>query len=390
MTNATNATNPMTNAVIERQLFPCFINVDEVPPLVIGNADLLEAKIRLLLKFAPVVDLVTDLRPASRLCSDARVRAVTGVSCQMAHDLIVGRPLVILDTLDPELNASLSVAARAAGVPVNVPDNPALCSAYLGAIVDRSPVLVAISTAGAAPVLGQRIRARIETMLPADFGRVATYLNRHRASLRTLSPARRRAIQHQLVDGRAADHIIAGDDSAADRLLARLVTATDKDNSVRVSVQVKVVDIGGGDPGLLSLRGVETIRNADIIVHQADVAPAITELTRREASFVTVPSGLLERQVRSFVDDLSTGPGDERIVVLLPTAPTSSMTAVVEHLSDTGLCDAVIPAARPTLVSARGFLHGQADDAIDDMRPRPRPGTSLARRWTGQPAACAP
>jgi siroheme synthase-like protein len=290
-TNATNATNPMTNAVIERQLFPCFITVDEVPPLVIGNAGLLEAKIRLLLKFAPVVDLVTDLRPASRLCSDARVRAVTGVSCQMAHDLIVGRPLVILDTLDPELNASLSVAARAAGVPVNVPDNPALCSAYLGAIVDRSPVLVAISTAGAAPVLGQRIRARIESMLPADFGRVATYLNRHRASLRTLSPARRRAIQHQLVDGRAADHIIAG---------------------------------------------------------------------------------------------------DERIVVLLPTAPTSSMTAVVEHLSDTGLCDAVIPAARPTLVSARGFLHGQADDAIDDMRPRPGPGTSLARRWTGQPAACAP
>ena len=379
-------TESIAKSIKERQLFPCFITVDEVPPLVIGNAGLLEAKIRLLLKFAPVVDLVTDLRPAARLCNDARVRAVAGVSCRMAHDLIVGRPLVILDTRDPALNASLSAAARAVGVPVNVPDNPALCSAYLGAIVDRSPVLVAISTAGAAPVLGQRIRARIETMLPTGFGRIATYLNRHRASLRTLSPARRRAIQHQLVDGRAADHIIAGDDSAADRLLARLVTATDEDGSVQVSAQVKIVDIGAGDPGLLSLCGVETIRNADIIVHQAAVAPAITELSRREASFVTVPSGLPESQARSFVDDLSTGPDNERIVVLLPTAPTSAMTAVVTHLSDTGLCDAVIPAARPTAVSARGFLHGRADDALDDTRPRPGPGMSLARRRIGQPA----
>jgi uroporphyrin-III C-methyltransferase/precorrin-2 dehydrogenase/sirohydrochlorin ferrochelatase len=160
-----------------------------------------------------------------------------------------------------------------------VPDNPALCSAYLGAIVDRSPVLVAISTAGAAPVLGQRIRARIESMLPADFGRVASYLNRHRASLRTLSSARRRTIQHHLIEGRAADHIIAGDDSAADRLLARLMTTADEDSAALV----KIVDIGGGDPGCLSLHGVETIRNADIIVHQADVAPAITDLTRREA-----------------------------------------------------------------------------------------------------------
>jgi siroheme synthase-like protein len=375
----------MTAPSTERRLFPCFIAVDDVPPLVIGNAGLLEAKIRLLLKFAPAVDLVTDLRPAARLSSDRRVRAVTGVSCQMAHDLIAGRPLVILDTLDPVLNVALAATARDAGVPVNVPDNPALCSAYLGAIVDRSPVLVAISTAGVAPVLGQRIRARIETMLPAGFGRLATYLDRHRASLRALSPARRRAIQHHLVDGRAADHIIAGDDTAADRLLARLVTTADENSAA----PVKIVDIGGGDPGLLSLHGVETIRNADIIVHQADVAPAITDLTRREAGFVTVPPGLGGAQVRSFVDDLCMGPDGERIVLLLPTGPTPAMTAVVRHLLDSGHCDAVIPAARPAPVVARDLPHGPATDTIDDTGPGPGLGMSLLRHRQGQPAGRA-
>ena len=87
-----------------RKLFPCFIAVDEVPPLVIGNVALLEAKIRLLLKFAPLVDLVTDLRPASRLGSDDRIRVFEDVPCRQAHDLIAGRPLVILDTGDAALN----------------------------------------------------------------------------------------------------------------------------------------------------------------------------------------------------------------------------------------------------------------------------------------------
>lgn len=140
-------------------LFPCFLTVDAAPPLVIGNAAILEAKIRLLLKFAPCVDLVTDLRPASRLGADRRVRVLEDVPCGGSHDHIAGRRLVILDTADPALNAALSAVARAAGVPINVPDNTTLSSAWLGSIVDRAPVLIAISTGGASPVLGQRLRA---------------------------------------------------------------------------------------------------------------------------------------------------------------------------------------------------------------------------------------
>ena len=315
----------------------------------IGNVALLEAKIRLLLKFAPLVDLVTDLRLASRLASDDRIRVFEGVACQQAHDLIIGRPLVILDTGDAALNASLSVAAKEAGVPVIVPDNTALCSAYLGSIVDRSPVLIAISTAGAAPVLGQRIRARIESMLPAGFGRIASYLETRRADLRALSPARRRAVQHRIVDGPAADHIISGDEDAVDRQLARLVVAPGDGEAA----QVKIVDIGDGDPGLLSLRGVETIRNADVIVHQAGTSSAIIDLARREVSLVTVPSGRVGAQTpetdlaEGLAGNLGNAEAGTRIVLLLPMRPSPGMAALVTQLSVTGRADTVIPAAMP-------------------------------------------
>jgi uroporphyrin-III C-methyltransferase/precorrin-2 dehydrogenase/sirohydrochlorin ferrochelatase len=348
-------------------LFPCFLTVDSVPPLVIGNAAVLEAKIRLLLKFAPIVDLVTDMRPVSRLGGDRAVRVLADVSCRQAHDHIAGRPLVILDTADPALNASLSAVARAAGVPVNVPDNTALSSAWLGSIVDRAPVLIAISTAGAAPVLGQRVRARIESMLPAGFGRIATYLSRRRDELQGLVPARRRAIQHRIIDGPAAAQIISGDESAADRQLAGLIAAdraraagqmkAGQMNARQMKAgqmnagQIKIVDIGSGDVGLLSLRGVEAIRNADLVVHQTGTDAAIIDLARREADFAALPDGLSGRAMRGPVKKVADMVvaallGGQFVVLLLP--PSSPlMMMLVDRLAAGGQNAAIIPAARP-------------------------------------------
>ena len=333
-------------------LFPCFLTVDSVPPLVIGNAAVLEAKIRLLLKFAPNVDLVTDMRPVLRLGGDRRVRVLADVACRRAQDQIAGRPLVILDTADPALNASLSAVARAAGVPVNVPDNIALSSAWLGSIVDRAPVLIAISTAGAAPVLGQRVRARIESMLPAGFGRIATYLSRRRDDLQGLVPARRRAIQHRIFDGPAAAQIIAGDESAADRQLAGLIAADRARAAGQMKAgQFKIVDMGSGDVGLLSLRGVEAIRNADLVVHQTGTDPAIIDLARREADFAMLPDGLSGRAMRGpvkkvaeMVADALTG-GQSAVLLLPPSSPLMMM--LVDRLAAGGQNAAIIPAARP-------------------------------------------
>jgi uroporphyrin-III C-methyltransferase/precorrin-2 dehydrogenase/sirohydrochlorin ferrochelatase len=385
-------------------LFPCFLTVDAVPPLVIGNAAVLEAKIRLLLKFAPNVDLVTDMRPVSRLGGDRRVRVLADVSCRQAHDQIAGRPLVILDTADPALNASLSAVARAAGVPVNVPDNTALSSAWLGSIVDRAPVLIAISTAGAAPVLGQRVRARIESMLPAGFGRIATYLSRRRDDLQGLVPARRRAIQHRIIDGPAAAQIIAGDETAADRQLAGLIAAdrataagemkAGQINSGQMNAgQIKIVDIGGGDVGLLSLRGVEAIRNADLVVHQTGTDPAIIDLARREADFAMLPDGLSGRAMRGpvkkvadMVADALTG-GQSAVLLLPQQSP--AMSKLVDRLAAGGQNAAIIPAARPLAAipfDDHGAKRSGAKRSGAKRSGTDRPGAGAIIHAAGQPA----
>ena len=182
------------------QCFPIFMDLGSAAPLVVGADHGLAAKIRLLARFAPVVDLVTgmDLTPGE--LRHPQMRHITGIALQSADSLFRGRPLIIIETGDQALNMRLATVARDAGIPVNVPDCPHLCSFYLGAIVERDPVTVAISTSGFSPVLAQRLRARLEDMLPTGYGRLATYLNRIRHRLRHLPAARRRGLQHQIIE----------------------------------------------------------------------------------------------------------------------------------------------------------------------------------------------
>ena len=201
--------------------FPIFIDLGGTPPLVVGAQPALSAKPRLLTGFAPRVELLTGLQKIPSGLGLPGVHHIDGISLDRAANRFRGRPLVLIDTGDQALDEILSVRARRIGVPVNVLDKPSLCSFFLGSIVDRDPVILAISTGGFAPVLAQRLRAAIEDWLPVGYGRLATYLHRIRHRLRHLPAARRRFLQHQIIDGKAAVHIIDGDDRHADsRLLA--------------------------------------------------------------------------------------------------------------------------------------------------------------------------
>ena len=188
-------------------------------------------------------------------------------------------------------------------------------------------------------------------MLPAGFGRLATYLDRRRDDLQGLVPARRRAIQHRIVDGPAADHIISGDDAAADRQLASLILVNGGAKADSICGQMKIVDIGNGDVGLLSLRGVETIRNADLVVHETGTDAAIIDLARREADFATLPDDLPGAAVREPVGTIADMVVDalikEQLVVLLLPHASPAMAMLVGRLAADGWTAAVIPAASP-------------------------------------------
>ena len=264
------------------QCFPIFMDLGSAAPLVVGADHGLAAKIRLLARFAPVVDLVTgmDLTPGE--LRHPQMRHITGIALQAADSLFRGRPLIIIETGDQALNMRLATIARDAGIPVNVPDCPHLCSFYLGAIVERDPVTVAISTSGFSPVLAQRLRARLEDMLPTGYGRLATYLNRIRHRLRHLPAARRRGLQHQIIESDIGARIIDGDSVQADSwVIARLTT-----QPASGSGRLRVIESGHDDPDHLPRPAAEAIRNADVIIHPQGRPPAMLSIARREVELL--------------------------------------------------------------------------------------------------------
>ena len=265
--------------------FPLFVNMHPVPPLVIGTAPVLLAKIRLLGRFAESIDLVAD---GPNLAAEFRVpgvRLLPDVSVYEAHKQFRGRPLIVIDCGDDSVNARLADAARALGVPVNVPDKPALCSFYFSSIVDRAPVTIAISTSGLAPVLGQHLRRWIEDTLPARYGRLALYLNRLRDRIQHLPPAQRRAVLKHAASGASAARAISGDDPGADLHLSGIVATG---ATVPSRGRFSIIDVGSGDPDLLSRRAAAVIRNADLIVQTCCVADEIVDLARREVQLVVL------------------------------------------------------------------------------------------------------
>jgi uroporphyrin-III C-methyltransferase / precorrin-2 dehydrogenase / sirohydrochlorin ferrochelatase len=181
--------------------------------------------------------------------------------------------------------AEFAAAARAAGVPVNVIDKPAFCDFAFGAIVNRSPLVIGISTDGAAPVFGMAVRAKIEAMIPRGFARWAEAARRWRGAVFSTglsNPGRRRfwqtfasyAVSHPDRDPTQSDF---------DGFLAETMDEAAADNG-----SVTLVGAGPGDPELLTLRAVRALQSADIILVDDLVAPAILDFARREAKKMLV------------------------------------------------------------------------------------------------------
>ena len=182
-------------------------------------------------------------------------------------------------------------AARGAGVPVNLIDKPMLCQFQFGSIVNRSPVVIAISTDGAAPVLAQAIRQRIETLLPRTLKAWAEFAQSLRASVnqRLQTASLRRLFWERFVD-----RVFASSDKPARELGELLLQDADElaklSSLTQTNGRVALVGAGPGDAELLTLKAVRALQTADIILFDDLVSPDILELARREAQRVPVAS----------------------------------------------------------------------------------------------------
>lgn len=264
---------------------PLFHNLRGQRVLVVGGGEIALRKSRLLADTGAVLRVVApqiDSQLAALVVSTGGEQLLRGYA---AADL-QGCVLVIAATDDEPLNAQVSADARTRGVPVNVVDSPALCSVIFPAIVDRSPLLVAVSSGGDAPVLARLIRAKLETWIPAAYGQLAGLAKRFRAPVKERFPdlQQRRVFWEDVFQGDVAERMLAGQGSEAERLLqARL------DNQQgEVRGEVYLVGAGPGDPDLLTFRALRLMQQADVVLYDRLVAPAIVELCRRDAERIYV------------------------------------------------------------------------------------------------------
>lgn len=264
---------------------PVFFKLDGARVVVAGGSEAAAWKIELIAAAGAEIDVIceTPAETVRALCGE-RVRLIE--RCWTADDLC-GARLVIGD-FETECEAETFAAAAAAhGVPCNVIDKPTFCTFQFGAIVNRSPLVIAISTDGAAPVFGQAIRARIEGLLPRSIKTWAEAAKAWRPDVQRLKLAfaeRRRFWE------RFTDRALNETDRApaeADRI--ELLQSLDGAGAEQPRAgHVTLVGAGPGDPELLTLRAVRALRSADVILYDDLVSPGVLDFARREAKRMLV------------------------------------------------------------------------------------------------------
>ena len=268
------------------QYFPMFYELTGKPCLVVGGGDIAARKVSLLFRAGGKVTVVSP-----ELCESLQRRLNAAEIEHVARHFqaadLQGVVLAVAATDDEKVNRQVSELAHARQLPVNVVDQPDLCSFVVPSIIDRSPVQVAVSTGGASPVLARLLRARLETMIPAAYGRLASLMDEFRNAVKARFPEnKRRYFWESVVQGPIAEMMFAGKEEAAREAMH---IAVDKgENAMSSQGEVYLVGAGPGDPDLLTFRALRLLQQADVIVYDRLVSEQILDMARRDADLVYV------------------------------------------------------------------------------------------------------
>lgn len=270
--------------------FPMFLCVADRPVVIVGGGEQAAQKCRLMLKTEARI-VVAWPRLGAELLTLVLDDKISWHNGPVTKALFEDAALVFIATGCPGSSAALGALAKAAGVVVNVVDQPDLCTAFTPSIVDRDPVVVAIGTEGTAPVLGRQIKSQIEILLEPRLGGLAAMAGRLRGKVaRKVPPVKKRAFWSWVFEGSPRVLFGQGDAAGAGELLGQAIrTGTVPDHD-----EIGVVCLIQADPGaadLLTLRALKRLQEADVIFHDRLVDPAVLELARRDAERVVIPKG---------------------------------------------------------------------------------------------------
>ena len=266
--------------------FPLFADLDRANVLVVGGGEPAAQKVRLLRKTAARITVMAAGLNAE-LEALKRDGALLHIRRRPQPADLDGQALVYAATGDRELEAGLFRAARARGIPINVVDAPELSTFITPAIVDRDPVLVAIGTEGSAPVLAREIKTRLESWLPANFGRLAECARalRQLVAARVADARGRRRLWERLLQGAFRRAVLRGADGEALRIFKQELAA---EVAQGAAGRVVLIGCGPGDPDLLTLKALQRLQEADVLVVDRLVNPKILEYARRDAERIFV------------------------------------------------------------------------------------------------------
>ena len=264
---------------------PIFINVRQNPCLVIGGGDIALRKINLLIKAQAKVDCLSPLfcEGITNLSQNGDVNLIQK---RFESDDIKDYAIIIASTDDSSVNALISKSAKKARIPVNVVDSPELSSFIMPSIVDRSPVIIAVSSAGKAPVLSRMIRAKLETVIPSAYGVLAEIAGEYRQKVkdRFSKIKDRRAFWESIFSGVIAEKVFSGRiNEAKDDIDKQLKRASEIELG-----EVYLVGAGPGDPDLLTFKALRLIQQADVVLYDRLVSKGVMELVRRDSELIYV------------------------------------------------------------------------------------------------------
>lgn len=296
--------------------FPLFFKLEDRKVLIVGGGDVALRKADLLRRAGACITIL-----APSICADLQA-LLTNDSSDNKHELIyknydksymTGSRVIIAATDDEALNHQIHADATELNIPVNVVDTPHLCDFIFPAIVDRNPIVIGISSNGKAPVLARLLRARLETLIPHGYGKLAKLAGEFRHEVKAKIPTLtgRRQFWERAFEGQVSELMFAGNETqAAAQLQADLnhIAAQISKNLELSNVQtsllqekndvtqseiqpvgeVYIVGAGPGDPELLTFKALRLMQQADIVFYDALVSPQVLDLCRRDADKVYV------------------------------------------------------------------------------------------------------
>ncbi|MFM5419305.1 siroheme synthase CysG [Aeromonas veronii] len=264
---------------------PIFCRLDNKPVLLVGGGEVAERKARLLLDAGAHLTVVApELDPElAELAANGSIEWLAG---EFASEQLAGKWLVVAATDRREVNALVYQSANQAQIFANVVDDPKRSSFIMPSIIDRSPLMVAISSGGKAPVLARLLREKLEALLPQHLGAVATFAGslRERVKARFATMGERRRFWERLLGADRLGQALARGDSASAHQLADNLFA----DGSQTGGEVVLVGAGPGDPGLLTLHALRQMQQADVVVYDRLVSDEVMALVRRDAKRIFV------------------------------------------------------------------------------------------------------